>query len=196
MPSWAKLFVVGGLLVVGLPCLLTVGAFRSWQQEGPSMAPNLPHGTGFFASRFGEAEPGDVVVFESPADDLLVVKRVIATGGQTVEIVEGRVLVDGEPVERQEIGPATPPRRGYVCYAEKIGDYAWVVLETEGSEAYDQPPITVPEDHLYVLGDNRSRSNDSRYFGPVSTDSVKGILAWVYRPGLEADTPECLPPEP
>jgi len=62
LPSWAKLFLIGGLLVVVLPCTLTFGLFRAWEQEGPSMAPSLPDGTGFFASRFGTPEPGDVVV--------------------------------------------------------------------------------------------------------------------------------------
>lgn len=194
LPGWARLFIVLALFVIALPCTLTTVAFRSWEQTGPSMAPNLPDGTGLFASRFGEPAPGDVVVFESPQDRFAVIKRVIAVGGQSVEVVDGVPHVDGEPLERQRVVEAVPESSGYVCHVEKIGEFAWLILENEDLPPASHPEVTVPPGHIFVLGDNRSRSNDSRVFGPVHTDAVKGLMSWVYRPGMEADTPRCLPP--
>ena len=146
---------------------------------------------------FGEPEPGDIVVFEGPEswspeveidepgnavssgllwlgraigvappseDDF--VKRVIATGGQTVQCcdAEGRVTVDGEPLEEPYVFENTP-------------------LE---SRAFS--PVTVPEGRLWVMGDHRSASADSRqhvgdeFSGTVAVDDVIGKAALIVWP--------------
>jgi signal peptidase I len=152
---------------------------------------------------FGEPEPGDIVVFEGPdtwspevdvaepsnwfsgallwlgravgvappsEDDF--VKRVIATGGQTVQCcdAEGRVTVDGEPLEEPYIYQDPPPE----------------------SRAFG--PVTVPEGRLWVMGDHRSASADSRvhvgdeYAGTIGVDDVIGKAALIVWPLERFDT--------
>ncbi|MEX5720058.1 signal peptidase I [Geodermatophilus maliterrae] len=146
---------------------------------------------------FGEPEPGDIVVFQGPdtwvpevevqepanwftgallwlgrtvgvappsEDDY--VKRVIATGGQTVECcdAEGRVTVDGQPLDEPYLYENTP-------------------LESRGFDA-----VTVPEGRLWVMGDHRSASADSRshvgdrYSGTIAVDDVIGKAALIVWP--------------
>jgi len=103
--------------------------------------------------RFHGPQRFDVVVLKVPSqgDDLLI-KRVIGLPGETVEIQDGRVYVNGEPLEEPFLVDDTRP-----------GRHGRVVV----------PPL-----HVYVLGDNRNHSNDSRSFGPVPIDNVVG-RAWI-----------------
>lgn len=107
--------------------------------------------------RFRDPKPGEIVMFDNPdGSNTILVKRVIATAGQTVDLSDGKVLVDGvaldEPyVEGQESYP--------IDHSLKEGDPL----------SY---PFVVPEGCIWVMGDNRSVSLDSRYFGAVPRSSV------------------------
>ncbi len=107
-----------------------------------------------------DPQPGDIVTFQDPEipGRLLLIKRCIAVGGQTVDIVDGRVVVDGvAPTSVYTPRPAlrAAPRR---------------------RSAWRSPyPYTVPEGHLWVMGDNRTNSNDSRYFGAVGARPSRGV---------------------
>ena len=102
-----------------------------------------------------DVEVGDIIMFEDPVSDgdYLLCKRVIAVGGQTVDLVDGQVLVDGV---------VSPYGQGKS-------------LPLSGDVTY---PYTVPEGHLWCMGDNREHSADSREFGAVSVDSVRA-KAWL-----------------
>ena len=98
---------------------------------------------------------GDVVVFRiNPNADLLI-KRVIGLPGDQVEIHNGRVFINGQALDEPYITQPT------------YGDYG---------------PLDVPPLHVFVLGDNRSFSNDSRAFGPLPLDSVIGRAWFSYWP--------------
>ncbi|GAB4286291.1 MAG: signal peptidase I [Coriobacteriia bacterium] len=109
-----------------------------------------------FTYRFEDPRPGDIVVLDDPTGTVPnIIKRVIAVEGQTVDINDGTVYVDGVALdEPYTYGAVTQP-----------GD---VPL-----------PIEVPEDHVWVMGDNRENSYDSRWFGPQPLTSLKGKA--VYR---------------
>jgi len=113
-----------------------------------------------------EPEYGDIVTFIDPEDpDRTLIKRVIATEGQTVDLQDGFVYVDGvrlnEPyTDGKESWPLSPTMRG---------------IEISF-------PYTVPEDYIWVMGDNRTSSQDSRYFGAVPISSVTGRAAIIYWP--------------
>lgn len=113
--------------------------------------------------RFHEVNRGDVVVFRSPGeasdtDDLI--KRVVAVGGETFEVRDGRVYIDG-----------TPLREPYLKDAEST--FPRAPIRGCVNEA-DPQRCEVPEGKILVLGDSRQASRDSRYFGPVDVDDVVG----------------------
>ena len=113
-----------------------------------------------------EPSPGDVVTFESPlTPGETLVKRVIAVGGQTVDIVDGSVVVDGEPLSEP-----------YVSSSPTVS-----LSDMDGSAGISYP-YTVPEGCVWVMGDNRANSLDSRYFGPVSVDDVTSRALLIYWP--------------
>lgn len=106
---------------------------------------------------------GDIIVFispETPKKDF--VKRLIATGGQKVEIRDGKIYVDGIVADEPSI-------RSVYYYNE--GDYG-----AEGRV------IEVPKDNYFVLGDNSSSSRDSRYWGFVPKKNLLGRVALIYWP--------------
>ena len=159
--------------------------------------------------RFGDPEPGDVVVFLGPdswsanyhsirsdnpvirglqnagsvfgvvpPDENDLVKRVIATGGQTVECCDdqGRVLVDGKPLDEPYVVNDFPFTPGTLT------------CDTAHKSGRCFGPVTVPEGNLWVMGDNRNNSADSRYHvgddlqGTVPVDNVRGKAVFIVLP--------------
>ena len=128
-------------------------------EDGPSMQPNLHRGdrmlTEKISYRFHPPRRGDVVVVDRPGNQKTLVKRVIAVAGETIEVRGGHAWVNGQPL-----------------------DEPWV--ERFGGPGYG--PEVVPEEHIFILGDNRAVSHDSRAIGPVPVDSVRGHVVLVYWP--------------
>lgn len=112
---------------------------------------------------FRDIEPGDVVTFDDPEkNNRTLIKRCIAIGGQTVDLKNGVVYVDGEPLDEASYtqGKASNPlNSSQVSY-----------------------PYVVPEGYIWVMGDNRTSSQDSRYFGAVPASSVSGRAFFTYWP--------------
>lgn len=122
--------------------------------------------------RLRDPEPGDVVTFEDPADPgTVLIKRVVAVEGQTVEMRGGVVLVDGEPLDEPYVTSASAPLD------------AWCAETLDGPVTY---PYVVPEGCVWVMGDNRANSLDSRYFGAISIDSITSRAWLVYWPVADA----------
>lgn len=124
-------------------------------------------------------ERGDVVVFKFPEDpNRDFIKRVIGLPGETVEIRSKRVYVDGEPLEEPYVHFLDPPiSRDHPEYG----------LRGESGRD-DFGPEQIPEGHLFVLGDNRDNSRDSRFWGLLPADQVKGralIVYWSYEASRE-----------
>ena len=103
--------------------------------------------------RFGNPQRGDIVVFNPPTDSTIpYVKRVIAVGGDTIDLRDGKVYVNGKLIEyAQTRGQPTTPQAATVRF-----------------------PFTVPEGAIFVLGDNRQSSSDSRTFGSVPVGNIIG----------------------
>jgi signal peptidase I len=120
---------------------------------------------------------GDIVVFKYPEEpDRDFIKRVIGLPGETVELRNKKVYINGQPIEEQAyVHFLTPPSSDYQ-----------EVTSFDVRERYG--PVTVPADKYFVMGDNRDNSQDSRYWGYLPRDYVKGkalLIYWSYESGRE-----------
>jgi signal peptidase I len=134
---------------------------------------------------------GDIVVLLAPPgnprnDDLI--KRVVAVGGDTVEIRSGHLAVNGEPVPRERAAgscsywdrPEGGSWRQEPCldFLETLGDHRYRTHCAPYHDCGDVSPQKVPDGMVWLAGDHRDRSADSRIFGPVPVGRVKG-RAWM-----------------
>lgn len=173
------LYELPGLLLAALVVAVVIKTFviQPFYIPSGSMIPTLEVDDRVMVSKvqnlFGEVERGEILVFEnpyrveeeesipeavvrsvlealgirtSPYDDL--VKRVIALEGEEIEIRDNQVFIDGFAIEE----PYLPP----------------------GTSMPDFGPQTIPDDHLFMMGDNRNSSSDGRVFGPIPLDDVIG----------------------
>jgi len=122
---------------------------------------------------------GEVVVFISPADEKRLVKRVVAVAGDTVELRDNRLIVNGRVSEYQPacLAPNLPDdaHMSRRQFTETGADGPHAVILTYGVRAMRSfDPLVVPQGHCFVMGDNRDRSADSRFFGPVECERIVG----------------------
>lgn len=161
------------LVIIVLAVVLSQAA-RTWvvatyTVPTPSMVPTIEVGDRFVVDRlvylYRQPMPGDIVLFDDPNRQLpALVKRVIAVGGQTVDLANGQVVVDG------------------VALSEPY---------THGKPSLPGPvkmPVAVPAGYVWVMGDNRTDSADSRYFGPIPVTSIHGRGVFTYWPPADMGT--------
>ncbi len=141
--------------------------------------------------RWSSPKRGDIVVLLNPnggasADDLI--KRVVGVAGDVVEIRDGRLVVNGKPVERQSLtgecsywdrhegtGWTEEPCTDFI---EKLDGHVYHTYCTPDRPCGDVIKQVVPAGHVFLAGDHRDHSADSRVFGPVPVERIKG-RAWV-----------------
>jgi signal peptidase I len=133
-----------------------------------SMEPTVREGAFFLANvmtlRSRDPRIGEIVVFRYPPNpDVTYLKRVVATGGMTIEMRHGVIYLEGQRLAEPYL-PAQP-------IAEMIRDGQRIPLR-EADIYYDMPPTRVPERHFFMLGDNRGNSQDSRHWGFVPREMV------------------------
>ncbi len=131
-------------------------SLTTWTQEGISMEPNVVHEQQVNVRAYDDEEParGDIVVFRpasqpSGAIERLFLKRVVGMPGETIEVRDLELLIDGEPVDEP-----------YILEAVR----------------YTYGPETIPAEHYFVLGDNRNNSSDSHTFGAVPAEKITGYI--------------------
>ncbi|MFC1833940.1 signal peptidase I [Thermodesulfobacteriota bacterium] len=113
---------------------------------------------------FRDPARGDVIVFVYPEDRTKdFIKRVVAIPGDTIEIDDKRVVLNGEVIEEP-----------FAVHRDRR------VLVSPGSPRDYLPPMTIPKDKLFVMGDNRDHSHDSRYWKFVPVEDVKGNAFLIY----------------
>ncbi len=183
-------------MIVALAIALALGiqAFlvKPYQIPSPSMEPSLDEGQRILVNRItfhlgGDPEVGDIVVFHPPVGATVqpaqcgeehsqesacpaptsdqseenFVKRVVAVPGDTLRIENGVPIVNGEPADEPD----------------------WNVQACGAGPACElSEEITIPDDHYFMMGDNRGLSDDSRYWGPIPRDSMIGEAFFTYWP--------------
>lgn len=154
-------FLKSLLIVVAIALIIRIFIIETVRIDGPSMQPTLYSEEWIvldkISYKFSKPERFDIVVCKFEGDDATYVKRIIALEGETVEIISGDVYINGN----------------------KLDDTKYA----NGKSRFDYPAVTVPEGHVYVLGDNRGDSYDSRVRGFVKADNIlgKGIfILWPF----------------
>lgn len=170
--SWLAGTLAAGVILAVVLRIFVIGVY--FVPSG-SMLETIHEGDLILGERvslfLGEPAAGDVVTFASPlTEGETLVKRVVATGGQTIDLRDGRVYVDGELLDE----PYVIREGGEPAPTESLSGL--------GGSAGITYPYTVPEGCLWVMGDNRTNSKDSRYFGPVSVDDVTSRALLIYWP--------------
>ncbi|MFF5793178.1 signal peptidase I [Paeniglutamicibacter sp. NPDC012692] len=149
-----------GVFIAVIIAVLLALACRLWVMEpvavdSDSMQPTVRAGSLVFVFKPGPelfgVHSGDLVVFPSPADGTPVIKRVVAVGGQQIEVHDAVLYVDSSPV------------------AEPFVDLATI-------DGTHYPRTEVPAGTVFVMGDNRERSIDSRDYGPVPMENIDGLV--------------------
>ena len=157
-----KDWVVSIVIAVVLAMIIRTFVVELYLVDGPSMRPTLQHAQRLvvnkFIYHFRAPEKGEVLILRYPKDPSRdFIKRVIAVPGDTIEIKDGNVFVNGE-----------------------LQNEDYILSKCRG----DYPKSTIPEGHIFVMGDNRNNSEDSRFpdVGFVPFDLIKGKAMLVFWP--------------
>jgi signal peptidase I len=150
---------------------------------------------------FSEPKRGDVIIFLTPDDidkpmikQRDFIKRVIGIPGDTIETSETNLLVNGKKLERQDIHEETSQTINLIdeygfpesfdvhfdLFREKNNDGVEYTVQYEESSLHPNLTYTVPEGYVFVMGDNRDNSSDSRVWGPVPYERIKGKAMFIW----------------
>jgi signal peptidase I len=151
--EWIKTILIGVILFVAVNLF-----FPRYVVQGRSMEPQLYNSDLLFATSIdvmtNQLQRGDVVALISPRDGERVVKRIIGLPGETVDIHDGQVYINGEALTEDYVND--PPRY--------TGEWQ------------------VGDNQYFILGDNRNHSLDSHYYGPVDRQQIQGVVKFRYWP--------------
>ena len=178
-----------GAGTLGFTAIVKMNLFEAFRVPVNSMVPTMMAGDRAIANKMSydhkNPEYGDVVLFKGPGNRREnYIKRVIALAGDTVEIKDCQLFINGKKLERKWV-----EKKMIQMGKQKVeGD---VFLETNGNARYkifisdqkkDFGPMTVPDYHCFLMGDNRNHSKDSRTFGSLSVGALKGQFTQIYWP--------------
>jgi len=172
---------------------LAIGDFifvnkMAYRTEVPytALSIKVPFG-GTTIKEWSQPQRGDIIVFRFPTDQKVdYIKRVIGVPGDTVELRQDQLVVNGEVYERalkekvvyedQHCNSSSALR-----FLEDNGEDEYSVLLREGANPFDNfGPVRVKDGHLFMMGDNRDNSSDSRAWGQVPIEYVKGRAMFVW----------------
>ena len=166
--------VIGGAIIIAV--IVRTFVFQTFWIPSPSMSPTLVKNDRVLVNKlsykFHDIHRGDVVVFERPDTELDttvkdLIKRVVGLPGERVSVVDGVVKINGRTLEE-------PYTHGLPSVYQTCGPGEVTGIDTPAG-------LKIPKDHIFVMGDNRTNSSDSRCFGPIKESLVVGrafFLMW------------------
>jgi signal peptidase I len=185
-------------LVIGLVAFSIRSSLADWSDVPTgSMKPTILEGDRVFVNKlaydlkvpfttwhlaqWSNPQRGDIVVFFSPRDGMRLVKRVVGVPGDTVELRNNVLVLNGKPVEYQPFANealrdlAAPDRASSLFAVEQLPGHRHAVAAIPSAPALRSfGSRVVAEGHYFMMGDNRDNSLDSRYFGPVDRKRIVG----------------------
>ena len=187
-------------LGIGVALHVRVGMLEAMYVASKDMYPTLRLGDRFLVNKLAYTRDplrrGDIVVFPNPNKrNVRYVKRVVALPGDTVEIRDSELHINGKRLHRSKIGDSDVKNDNILTgetFQETNETARYQILLTAApetapgkesdTESQDSPKTTIPNGHCFVLGDNRNNSHDSRNYGPVPMFDIVGRVDYVYYP--------------
>jgi signal peptidase I len=175
LPSWVRAYRVAGPLdapnyLTGEIVLINLMAYDL----------KLPY-SNLKLLAWAEPQPGDMVLFQIPNEEGLIIKRIAAGPGDVIAMQDNHLMLNDKPLLYQ---PLPREKFAWVPDENKLGSVVeeerglsithWITHTPEAEAQSSFAPVTVPAGHYFILGDNRDHSVDSREFGLVSRDRIKG----------------------
>ena len=161
------------VIAIGAAMFIRVFLFQQYYIIGPSMQTTLmPHDrvlVNKMSYKLHDVHRGDVIVFDRVTNDVQhddLIKRVLGLPGEAIEIRSCVVYIDGVQVEEPYLN---------------IEQTSQIEPSARCGSHTDMAPVVIPEDMVFVMGDNRVQSFDSRDFGPIDIDNVRGrafVVIW------------------
>ncbi len=196
-------------LALGVALLLRAFVVEAFQIPSGSMIPTLDVGDHIFVSKFaysigipftnakiatlGKPKRGDIIVFKYPPDQSIdYIKRVMGLPGETLQVRHNEVFIDGTPLAREQLNEPclTNDSRDFDGDEDRHPCEVWLEhLGNKSHEVHQEPmrsmssdfgPVKIPPGHYFAMGDNRDNSKDSRVWGFVPFDLIKGraLIIW------------------
>lgn len=165
------IFILVAVMGTVFLLMLLSGGMKLYRIPTRGMSPTVMPGdlvfsTGAFLT-FSDFKRGQILVFRPPVSPKnRYIQRVVALPGDRLEVIDGVLAVNGVVLKSPEGSTSVPPKTAYEVPGMKVPKY----------------PLTVPEGHLFLMGDNYSNSLDSRYFGPVSAKEVTHVPRSIVHP--------------
>jgi signal peptidase I len=198
------------VVAVAIALLLRAFVIEAFQIPSGSMIPTLEIGDHIFVSKFAygigipftnkkilsikEPRRGDVIVFKYPlGPETDYIKRVVGLPGDKVEVRRNEIFINGKPMPRElvEGGPpcrysegprfdGTPIEKACELWMETLDGHVHKAIHEPDHPASEFGPKEIPPNNVFVMGDNRDNSNDSRVWGTVPYELIKGkaLIIW------------------
>ena len=207
-------------IAVAIALLLRAFVVEAFQIPSGSMIPTLEVGDHIFVSKFSyglgipftnvkvfeisSPKRGDVIVFKYPLDPSIdYIKRVVGLPGDRIELRQNELFINDRPVPREHVGAyrysesgrGFPDERECDLWNETLDGHRHDEIQELLRGPQNYPPHLIPEGNVFVMGDNRDNSSDSRVWGTVRHDLIKGraLIVWWSR-GTAEDGPWYMQP--